>query len=467
MNNRSNIPVTPCRDLRQWLRYLEAGNKLAVARPELSLRHEIAAVAKVLEREKTVLFPAPDNHPIPVVANILTGRALAAEAMNVPEDELLGRFQEAVRNPLAPIEVKNAPVQEVVHRQVDLASQLPVPTHNELDSGPYITAGLLIARNPRTGVQNVSIHRCQLVGPDKITALLLPRHTFALMDKAEEQGQALDVAIVIGLDPCTLLASQAIMPMDWDEMGIAGALHGSPIEVVKCLTNEVRVPARAEIVLEGRILPDVREADGPFGEFPQYYGSSDEAHVIQIDTLTHRSDPLYHTITGGALEHLIMGGIPREATLLEYLQNNFANVLDVHLSPGGTCRYHFIIRIDKQNEGQPKDILMAAFGGHYDIKQAVIVDRDVDIFNPDEVQWAVSTRFQASRDLIVVTDAQGSKLDPSALDGITAKMGLDATAPLTGKEGQFIKIKVPGEETVNLDEILEADPSERLNQLIS
>ncbi|MAF50291.1 MAG: UbiD family decarboxylase [Rhodospirillales bacterium] len=467
MNSRSNIPVPPCRDLREWLRYLEAMDKLAVARPELSLRHEIAAVAKVLEQERTVLFPAPDNHSIPVVANILTGRAHAAEAMKVPENDLLGRFQEAVRNPIAPIEVNKAPVQEIVHRQVDIGNQLPVPTHNELDSGPYITAGLLIARNPKSGVQNVSIHRCQLAGPDKITALLLPRNTLAYMDMAEESGQALEIAIVIGVDPCTFLASQAIMPLDWDEMGIAGALHGSPVEVVKCLSNDVRVPARAEIVLEGRILPDVREPDGPFGEFPQYYGSSDEAHVIQIDAITHRPDPLYHTITGGALEHLIMGGIPREATLLEHLQNSFPNVLDVHLSPGGVCRYHFIIKIDKQSDGQPKNIIMAAFGGHYDIKQVVIVDRDVDIFDPDEVQWAVSTRFQASKDLIVVTDAQGSKLDPSADNGITAKMGLDATAPLTGDQGEYTKIRVPGEDDVDLGEVLDDNPSAVLAQLIS
>jgi 2,5-furandicarboxylate decarboxylase 1 len=287
------------------------------------------------------------------------------------------------------------------------------------------------------------------------------------MDMAEESGQALEIAIVIGVDPCTFLASQAIMPLDWDEMGIAGALHGSPVEVVKCLSNDVRVPARAEIVLEGRILPDVREPDGPFGEFPQYYGSSDEAHVIQIDAITHRPDPLYHTITGGALEHLIMGGIPREATLLEHLQNSFPNVLDVHLSPGGVCRYHFIIKIDKQSDGQPKNIIMAAFGGHYDIKQVVIVDRDVDIFDPDEVQWAVSTRFQASKDLIVVTDAQGSKLDPSADNGITAKMGLDATAPLTGDQGEYTKIRVPGEDDVDLGEVLDDNPSAVLAQLIS
>jgi len=467
MNRGSNTPLPPCRDLREWLRYLENRGKLAVARPELSLQHEIAAVAKCLEREKTVLFPAPGSHAIPVVANVLTGRALAAEALNVPESELLARFQEAVRNPISPVEVDHAPMQEIVHRQVDLTSQLPVPTHNELDSGPYITAGLLISRNPETGIQNVSVHRCQVAESDKLTALLLPRNTLTYMNMAEENGQALEVAIVIGIDPCTLLASQAIMPLDWDEMAIAGALQGSPVEIVKCLTNDVCVPARAEIVLEGRILPDVREADGPFGEFPQYYGSSDEAHVIQIDVMTHRLDPIFHTITGGALEHLIMGGIPREATLLENLQQDFSNILDVHLSPGGVCRYHFIVKIDKQNDEQPKDIIMAAFGAHYDIKQVVVVDQDVDIHNPDQVQWAVSTRFQASRDLTVVENVQGSKLDPSADNGVTAKMGLDATAPLNSEAGEYTKIRVPGEDEVDLDDVLEKNPAAVLDQLIT
>jgi len=342
-----------------------------------------------------------------------------------------------------------------VHRDVDLAKLLPLPTHNEHDSGAYITAGLLIARNPATGVQNVSIHRLQLSGPNRLGALLLPRHTNMFYEAAEHAGHPLDVAIVIGVDPLTLLASQAIAPIDFDELTIAGALHGAPLRVVKCLTNDIRVPAEAEIVLEGRLLPRLREPEGPFGEFPQYYGERAERHVIEIDAVTQRKDALFHTIVGGGLEHLLLGGIPREATLLAHLRRSFPNVRDVHLARGGVCRYHLHVQIAKRQEGEAKNVMMGAFAGHYDVKHVIVVDEDVDIHDPAEVEWAVATRFQADRDLVIVPESQGSKLDPSTRDGVGAKMGLDATKPLDADEMTFKRIRVPGEEGVDVDALLD------------
>lgn len=243
----------------------------------------------------------------------------------------------------------------------------------------------------------------QLNGPDKLGILLLPRHTLAYFRMAEEAGTDLPVTIVIGVDPITLLSSQAIVPLDFDEMTeIAGALHGRPLDVTRGITNEVRIPADAEIALEGRILLDAREPEGPFGEFPQYYGERANQHVIAIDAVTHRRDPLYHTILGGGLEHLMLGGIPREATLLTHLQRVFTSVKDVHLSPGGVCRYHLYVQIDKKSDGEGKNVLLAALGAHYDIKHVVVVDADVDIHDPAQVEWALATRFQGDRDIIVV-----------------------------------------------------------------
>jgi 2,5-furandicarboxylate decarboxylase 1 len=332
---------------------------------------------------------------------------------------------------------------------VDLARQLPLPTHNEHDGGPYVTAGLMITRNPRTGRQNLSIHRCQLHGPNRLGVLLLPRHAHMFFEMAEQGGRALEAAIVIGVDPLTLLASQAIAPIDVDELEIAGALHRRPLSVVKCLTSDLRVPADAEIVIEGRLLPDVRELEGPFGEFPQYYGEPGERHVMEVDAIAHRKDAIFHTIVGGGLEHLLLGAIPREATLLAHLQRSFPNVRDVHLSRGGACRYHLYVQIHKGQEGEAKNIMLGAFAGHYDVKHVIVVDEDVDIHNPAEVEWAVATRFQADRDLVVVPESQGSKLDPSTRNGVGAKMGLDATKPLSADEMTFKRIRVPGEEKVD------------------
>ncbi|MGD9920583.1 MAG: UbiD family decarboxylase [Pseudorhodoplanes sp.] len=449
----SNRPK-PVTTLRGWLDHLAASGRLAVARPDLALSFEIAAVAKRLDGRKATLFPRPGGHPIAVVSGLVSDRQWIAEAMGVEPHEVLARFQEAVLHPLPCREVGNAAAQEVVHRDVDLTRQLPVPVHNEHDNGAYITAGLLIARNPATGVQNVSIHRLQVSGPDRLGALLLPRHTNTFFEVAEAAGQPLDVAIVVGVDPLTLLSSQAIAPIDFDELTIAGALHGAPLAVVKCVTSELRVPADAEIVLEGRLLPHLREPEGPFGEFPQYYGERARRHVIEIAAVTHRTNPLFHTIVGGGLEHLLLGGIPREATLLSHLLRSFPNVRDVHLALGGVCRYHLHVQIAKRQEGEAKNIMMGAFAGHYDIKQVIVVDEDVDIHNPAEVEWAVATRFQADRDLMVVSESQGSRLDPSARNGVGAKMGLDATKPLDAPDMKFKRIRVPGEDAVDLGKVL-------------
>ena len=449
----SNAPQ-PVRSLRDWMDHLAARDRLAVAKPGVALRFELAAVAKRLDGEKATLFPRPDGHPVPVASGLVSSRQWMAEAMGVEPREVLARFQEAALNPLPWEEAQTGPAQEVVHRNVDLGALLPLPTHNEHDSGAYITAGLMITRDPRTGVQNVSIHRCQVSGPNRLGVLLLPRHTLAFFDAAEASGAPLEAAIAIGVDPLTLLASQAIAPIDFDELEIAGALHGRPLPVLKCVSNEVRVPADTEIVVEGRFLPRVREPEGPFGEFPQYYGERADRHVMEVTAVTHRKSPIFHTIVGGGLEHLLLGGIPREATLLAHLRRSFPNVRDVHLSRGGVCRYHLYVQIKKGQEGEAKNVMLGAFAGHYDVKHVVVVDEDVDIHDPGQVEWAVATRFQADRDLVVIPDSQGSRLDPSTRDGLGAKMGLDATKPLSAPEMRFKRIRIPGEESLDLARVL-------------
>jgi 2,5-furandicarboxylate decarboxylase 1 len=456
MPNGSNAPE-PIRTLRDWLDHLARHDRLAVIQPNKALRFEIAAIAKRLDGHKATFFPNPGGHTIPVISGLVSNRQWIADAMGVDASDVLSRFQDAALNPLPWREVTDAPVQEVVEREVDLNAQLPIPTHNEFDNGAYITAGLMIARNPNTGVQNVSIHRCQTSGPNRIGVLLLPRHTHMFYEMAEKNGEPLHVAIVIGVDPLTLLASQAIAPIDFDELTIAGALHGRPLPVVKCVTNDVRVPAEAEIVVEGRLLPALREMEGPFGEFPQYYGEPAPRHVIEVDAITHRKDAMFHTINGGGLEHLLLGGIPREATLLGHLRRSFPNVMDVHLARGGVCRYHLYVQIKKRQEGEAKNIMMGAFAGHYDVKHVIVVDEDVNIHDPTEVEWAVATRFQADRDLLIVSESQGSKLDPSTRQGVGAKMGMDATKPLSAAEMVFKRIRVPGEETVDLDKVVDVD----------
>ncbi len=451
-------PNAPFSTLRSWIDRLEETGRLARTKPDVPLEFTLAAIAKRCDGEKATLFPSPGGHDLSIVSGIVSSRPWIAEAMGVDEPDMLNRFRDAVLNPIPWSEVAStsAPVQEIViEDDINVAETLPIPVHNEHDSGAYITAGLVIAANPKTGYQNVSINRIQINGPNRLGILILPRDLHRFYDAAEEAGEALPVAIAIGVDPLTLLASQAILPIDRDELEVAGALQGAPLSVVKCVSNGVRVPAEAEIVIEGRLLPEVREEEGPFGEFPQYYGPAGKRQVIEIDTITHRKGALYHTIVPAAMEHLLLGAIPREASLFAHLQQTFPSVKDVHLSRGGVCRYHLIVKIDKRWDGEPKNIMMGAFAGHIDIKQVTIVDEDVDIRDPVAVEWAVATRFQAASDLMVVSGAQGSRLDPSAADGRVDKMGLDATKPLEGDPFTFTVVHVPGEDDAELDAWLE------------
>ena len=462
------------RRLRGWLKHLAASGRLAVAREGVSLEYELAAIAKKLDGKQAVLFPRPAGYAVPVVSGHVASRHWIAEAMGTTDAGLLACFRDASEHPTPwkEIPAAQAPVRQVSVEQPDLLKLFPIPRHSEHDSAQYITAGVIVARNPKTGAQNVSIQRIQVKDGRRLQALILPRHLAAFQTMAEEMGQALHIAIVIGADPLTLLASQAVVPIDQDELEIAGSLHGAPLEVVKCEGSDIRVPAHAEIVIEARVLPNVRELEGPFGEFPKTYSPAGQHHVIAVDRVTHRRNPIFHTIVPAELEHLMLGAIPREATILGLLQRSFPNVLDAHLSHGGTCRYHLYVKMKKRRESEAKNVIMAAFGAHFDLKQVIVVDDDVDVHNPTEVEWAVATRFQADRDLVVVAGAQGSPLDPSTtvtgrVDGMSAKMGLDATRPLTYEGHTFTRVRIPGEDGVDLAKSISASPQAVLDALLS
>ena len=468
---------------RSWMAHLANTNRLALVSNPVSLRHELAAVAKKLDGKKAVCFTGAGGHPMPVVSGFMSQRAWIAEAMGVEESELLSTFRRAADHPRDWVEINDAPCQYVkIRNAIDLTRLLPIPTHSEHDNGAYITAGLVIARNTRTGVQNVSINRLQVQSANRLGILILPRHLHAFYKEAEAKGDALDVAIAIGVDPLTLLSSQAILPIDTDELRVSSALHQTPLRVTRCLTNDVRVPAMSEIVIEGRLLPGVRALEGPFGEFPKYYSAQENREVIEVDAISHRATPIFHTIVPAEMEHLLLGAIPREATILSFLQRSFPGVVDVRLSTGGVCRYHLYVQFKKKREGEPKNVIMGAFASHYDVKHVVVVDEDVDIHDPTQVEWAIATRFQAERDLVVVHGAQGSPLDPSTTvadaavgltdlpperQGISSKLGFDATKPVSYDGHVFTRVRIPGEDTVDLSTYVAQNHGDQLAKLFS
>lgn len=441
-------------DLRGWLSTLESHQLLFRVAREVDPRFELAAVLKRLDGSRAGLFERVRGHAAPVLGNALSSRQMVALAVGAktPAD-VLQRLGHAVATPIAPVVVgrDDSPVRQTVEPTIDLG-RLPLPTHHELDSGPYISAGIVIAKNSETGQRNVSIQRFQLSGPDRLGIYMAPRHLWELYREAEARDRALDIAIAIGVHPALSLASQVPVPFGVDELGIAGALLEQPVRLVRGETVDLEVPADAEIVIEGRILPGVREDEGPFGEFPRTYGPRTKTPVVQVTAVLHRRDFIFQTTLPASREHLLLGGIPREAALLDALRKVSPRVRAVNLTFGGSCRFHAVVALDKQVEGEPKNVLLAALASHSDVKQAIAVDSDVDIFDTDAVEWAVATRFQADRDLLVVPGAWGSRLDPSARGGVSTKVAIDATMPLGAAPMDFARIRIPGEESVNLDD---------------
>lgn len=443
--------------LRDWLRYLDEAGKLKRIKKEVNPVFEIAALGKQADGIYGLLFERVEGYSIPVVTGVIGERELFAAAMSTSLDKMLDKMASAVEHPAACriISPSDAPVKEcVVKENIDLLKMLPIPTHHAKDSGPYITAAILIAKDPETGVRNVSIHRLQISGQNKLGILILPRHLWHFFAKAEQQGKPLDIALAIGVHPVILLASQATTRLGIDELEIASALLPEPLELVKCETVDLEAPAGAEIVIEGRLLPGAREVEGPFGEYPRYYGPAAPRPVVEVTAVTHRKLPIYHTIVPASREHFYLGGIAREAVLLQTIRQAVPTVKDVHLTEGGSCRYHVVISIEKRHKGEAKNAIFAAFTSSSEVKHVVVVDHDVNIFDPEEVEWAIATRCQAGQDVFVIKGAMGNKLDPSSDDGISDKMGIDATVPLHLPKERFEKISIPGYNDIKLEDYL-------------
>lgn len=445
--------------LREWLAEMESGGLMKRISREVDPIHELAAVGKKLEPQYGAFFEHIQGSEIPVVTGLMTSRETMAASMHMSYEELLRRFNDALTQPTpcrvldksqGPFAVKE---NILVGEQVDLGI-LPACLHHEKDSARYLTAALCVVKDPETGIRNVCIHRHEIKDRNHLGALLLPRHTNQIFSKAEAMGRPLEIALAIGVHPSLLLSSQATTRLGVDELEIGSALLGEPIELVKCETVDLEVPIESEIIIEGRLLPNVRQDEGPFGEYPRTYGAKAPRHVIEVTAITHRSNPIYHTIIPATMEHLLLGGISREAAMLQTIRQATPNVRKVHLTPASGCRYHVVIQLDQKHEGEAKNAIFAAFTSSTEIKHVVVVDTDIDIFDMQDVEWAISNRVQAARDVFIIPDAMGNKLDPSSRGGVSDKMGIDATIPMSGDRERFRKIHIAGFEDIDLKDYL-------------
>jgi len=409
---------------RQFLETIGKAKQLVAISQEVNPYLEMAALIHQLD-ERPVLFQRVEGSPYKVAAGICSSRDLIALGLGVPRERLLFTLAEAMRNPVSPPVVTSAPCQEVVEEHVRL-SKLPILTHLPSDGGAYITAGVAIVRDPELG-RNMCFHRLMFLDEGHLVARIVEgRGTHMALQKAGE----LEVAICIGNSLAVLLAAAMSPPPGVDELAIANSLLPTP--VVKCRTVDLEVPAETEIVLEGRITRQMVD-EGPFLDLTETMDIVRRQPIIEISCVTHRHDAIYQALLPGGLEHKLLMGMPREPTIYEEV-NKVCECVNVLLTPGGASWLHAVVQIHKRDADDGKRAIEAAFRGHSSLKHVLIVDDDINIYDPSELEWAIATRLQADHDVLILADQPGSSLDPSALHvpGVksrTAKMGLDATIP--------------------------------------
>ncbi|MBI2880107.1 MAG: UbiD family decarboxylase [Candidatus Tectomicrobia bacterium] len=401
---------------------------------EVDPRFEVTALVEELirvNRYPVVFFPRVKGSPHPIVVGAAASRKLMAYSMGAPTSELVREFRRREKRPVPPERVSSAPVQEVVKTGRDLdITQLPHITAHVADAGPYVTAGLMIAKDPETGVRNASFIRCQIVDRETAYIHIHPgKHLDVLHKKAERAGRPLPVAVSIGNHPLWMLGSLSLVPIDVDELAVIGGLMEEPLRLARCVTSDLDIMADAEIVLEGEVLPHERAEEGPFGEFTGYAVGKRPRPVLKFKAVTHRRDPIYQTISSSATEHCIMPAIAKEAYVFDVAKGACPTLQNIHVAYTGRGRFHYFVSIDKQAEGQPRNVAMAVFGADLLAKQVVVVDKDVDIFDEKQVLWAIATRLQGDTDIVNIPGGLGSDLDPSNRgEGVQCKTIFDATA---------------------------------------
>lgn len=405
-------------------------------REPVSVDFDVMAVVLEYERRRRwpiLIFERVEGHDIPIVANVVASRRALAFALGVPETRLAAEYARRLKETLKPAVVSDAPFTERVLTGADVdLGRLPIPTYFPGDAGRYLTAGMLVARDPDTGVETEGYHRFQVKGRNRMgVSLHSRRRMFEYQRRAEAKGQALPCAVVLGLHPLVSMGSLAYPPAEVGKFEVVGGLFGEPLEVAPCSTIDLHVPAAAEIVIEGEIPPAVREPEGPFGEFTGYFSRRSTEHVFEAKAIAMRARPWLQSIgSGRAGDHITTLGLVREAEIWNALRRVIPNVTGVHVPLSGTSSFTAYVAIKQSRPGEAKHVIPIVLGVDHYLKLVVVVDDDIDVFDESDVMWAVATRMQPDRDLVVIGGSLGALLDPSADErGVTAKLGIDATRP--------------------------------------
>ena len=455
------------KDLRHFLAEIERKlpDEIAHVDRQVNPKHQLSAVLRKLQDEDrypAVIFNKVKGSKMPVVSNLFATTNRLALAFDISPDNMTQDYLAREEALIKPKVVRKAPVQENVMtgRNVDLG-KLPIVTHCEKDAGPYLTSAVGVFKDPDTGVYDVGIFRMQLQGKKKLGVLYgVYAKAARIIRKNEERNKPTEMAVFIGHHPACILSSQTKVPVDTDEFWVMGGLLGEPIEMVQAKTVDIRVPAHAEIVIEGKILPHVREPEGPFGEYPWYYGLERDGHVMEVTAITHRNDAIYHDVFSAHQDHNYCAKVQREAVLFKRVQVAVPGVKAVALPISGNCRHVGYVSMRKDFDGQGKIAAMAALISDTMMKMAVIVDEDVDVTNESEVWWAVATRTQADRAIFMVPEAYVAELDPGAYSikdrnkrgYLNTKWAIDATMPIEMAFEERADVPQDMWQNINLDD---------------
>jgi 2,5-furandicarboxylate decarboxylase 1 len=414
-------------DLRSFLETAKRAGPESVLeiKEKHDIKFEVCALVAALEKQRRtplLLFTNLNTlegrpSPFPLLTNTFASRRACAMALGLPPEksglELAFEFQrrEAVRTKPRVVSRKEAPVKEVI--APPNLHALPILTHHVEDKGPYLTM-TWSARDPETGVYNSSFHRCYVRDSRHLVMFFERRHLWEYYLRAERRNEPLPVACVVGHHPAYYLGNCALTGIDEDEYESIGAVMGEPLRLVASETfgEQLLVPADAEMIIEGRLLPHERDVEGPFGDFTGYYGPPTESPIVEITALTHRRDALCMDIFVGHREHALLGAIPKEGSIYRKVQSVVPTVTAVCLPVSGTGRFHCYISIDKRCEGEAKLAAMAALTASELIKHVIVVDKDIDVYDEEQVLWAVATRVDAATDIAIINRVKGSRLDP-------------------------------------------------------
>jgi UbiD family decarboxylase len=434
-------------DLRNFLELLAREGELQKIKTSVDPKHEIGAVCKILNERPgspAVLFENVKGSAIPVVGQLLASDKRVSMALGLAQENVFDETVKRATSPIPPRLVSEGPCQEVIIEgdEVDV-TKLPLCTNNPNDGGPYITAGHVIIKDPEYGM-NLGIYRMMLISRNEVSLRLTPGHDgYDFMKNAEKRGQKkFEVAVCVGVPPAVYVASQFEPRIGVYELEIAGGLLGRPVEVVKCRTVDLEVPALAEIVLEGELtIPPKTGTEGPFGEFCGYTTRAVPGErIMTIKAITHRKNPIYHNIWLGKPphEHLYVDALTYAVAAYLELKPAYPALKKAYAPPWGVSIV-LVLQVESRlkRPGLMNNMLAASLytrSGKW--KHVIVVDEDINLYDPNEILWALTTRFQPAEDMYVIPKGITSSLEPSSsVDGVTSKMMADATIK-SGFRGQ-------------------------------